>query len=62
MLVGSGNSDWLKKAYLQKANEVYRQKNYCKALQWEMMGLGEDQEIVVESLIERYLGRIVGKK
>jgi hypothetical protein len=32
MLVGSGNSEWLKKAYLQKANEVYRQKNYCKAL------------------------------
>lgn len=62
MLVGSGNSEWLKKAYLQKANEVYRQKNYCKALQWEMMGLAEDEEIVVESLIERYLGRMVGKK
>jgi hypothetical protein len=27
-----------------------------------MMGLAEDEEIVVESLIERYLGRIVGKK
>jgi len=27
-----------------------------------MMGLAEDKEIVVESLIERHLGRMVGKK